>query len=151
MEGAIKLVTDILASLPKQGYIEGQSFLTLEKLVETMADPDTLLNAASKVKNGIPPCDVLFPPAPAVAATPSQPTVTQPRLIPPRVAQAAKQVTVTQPASPVSTAFAKAKPVAQGNTTKPAYPVKGIAPALPSVHVGMLGGTTDQKARKLVF
>lgn len=71
VEGAITLVTDILKALPQEGYIEGQSFVTLERLVEVMSDADTLLNAASKVRNGVPACDVLFPPAPvqAVEAT----------------------------------------------------------------------------------
>jgi hypothetical protein len=63
VDGAIQLVTETLEQLPAEGYIEGQAFQMLEKLVEVMSDPDTLLNAASKVKNGIPPCDVLFPPA----------------------------------------------------------------------------------------
>ncbi len=68
VEGAITLVTDILKALPQEGYIEGQSFVSLEKLVEVMSDPDALLNAASKVKNGVPACDVLFPPEPVQAA-----------------------------------------------------------------------------------
>lgn len=71
VEGAISLVADILKVLPQEGYIQGQSFVTLEKLVEVMSDTDALLNAASKVKNGTPACDVLFPPMPvqAVEAT----------------------------------------------------------------------------------
>ena len=67
VEGAITLITDILKALPQEGYIQGQSFITLEKLVETASDTDTLLNAASKVKNGVPACDVLFPPMPVQA------------------------------------------------------------------------------------
>ena len=67
VEGAITLITDILKALPQEGYIQGQSFITLEKLVETVSDTDTLLNAASKVKNGVPACDVLFPPMPVQA------------------------------------------------------------------------------------
>ena len=67
VEGAITLITDILKSLPQEGYIQGQSFVTLEKLVETVSDTDALLNAASKVKNGVPACDVLFPPMPVQA------------------------------------------------------------------------------------
>ena len=67
VEGAVTLVSDILKALPQEGYIEGQSFLTLEKLVETVSDTDALLNAASKVKNGVPACDVLFPPMPVQA------------------------------------------------------------------------------------
>ena len=67
VEGAITLITDILKALPQEGYIQGQPFITLEKLVETASDTDTLLNAASKVKNGVPACDVLFPPMPVQA------------------------------------------------------------------------------------
>lgn len=67
VEGAISLITDILKSLPQEGYIQGQSFVTLERLVETVSDTDALLNAASKVKNGVPACDVLFPPMPVQA------------------------------------------------------------------------------------
>ena len=67
VEGAISLITDILKALPQEGYIQGQSFVTLEKLVETVSDTDALLNAASKVKNGVPACDVLFPPMPVQA------------------------------------------------------------------------------------
>lgn len=67
VEGAITLVTDILKVLPQEGYIQGQSFVTLEKLVEVMSETDALLNAASKVKNGVPACDVLFPPMPVQA------------------------------------------------------------------------------------
>ena len=67
VEGAITLITDILKALPQEGYIQGQSFITLEKLVENVSDTDRLLNAASKVKNGVPACDVLFPPMPVQA------------------------------------------------------------------------------------
>lgn len=64
VEGAINLVVDTLKLLPQEGYIQGQEFVTLERLVEVMSDTDELLNAASKVRNGVPVCDVLFPPAP---------------------------------------------------------------------------------------
>jgi len=84
VEGAITLVSDILKALPQEGYIEGQSFVTLEKLVEVMSDADTLLNAASKVKNGVPACDVLFPPAPVQAVQAVEATVVE------EVAQAAE-------------------------------------------------------------
>ena len=84
VEGAITLVSDILKVLPQEGYIEGQSFVTLEKLVEVMSDADTLLNAASKVKNGVPACDVLFPPAPVQAVQAAEATEVE------EVAQAAE-------------------------------------------------------------
>lgn len=67
VEGAITLVNDTLKALPKEGYIEGQHFVALERLVEMMSDTDALLNAASKVRNGIAACDVLFPPMPVAA------------------------------------------------------------------------------------
>lgn len=66
VSGGIQLVQETLSMLPQQGYIEGQAFLTLERLVETMSDADSLLNAAAKVRNGLAVCDVLFPPAPVV-------------------------------------------------------------------------------------
>ena len=68
VEGAITLVNETLKALPQEGYIEGQHYVALERLVETLSDTDALLNAASKVRNGIAPCDVLFPPMPVVTA-----------------------------------------------------------------------------------
>ena len=76
VQGAITLVQDTLKSLPCEGYILGQPFQTLARLVEIMADPDDLLNAASKCRNGIAACDVLFPPAAAVAQQPVASIVT---------------------------------------------------------------------------
>ncbi len=67
VEGAVALIGDILKALPQEGYIQGQSFVALERLVEVVSDTDQLLNAASKVKNGVPACDVLFPPVPVQA------------------------------------------------------------------------------------
>ena len=65
IEGAIKLVNDTLAALPKEGYIEdtagSKPFSTLRRLVELMSDANELVNAASRVKNGIPYVEVLFP------------------------------------------------------------------------------------------
>ena len=62
--GAVALISDTLSALPTEGYIESQPFKLLEKLVEVMSETDALLNAASKVANGVPACDVLFPPTP---------------------------------------------------------------------------------------
>lgn len=61
--GAITLVQDTLKSLPPEGYIQGDPYLTLVRLVDIMSDTDELLNAASKVRNGVAACDVLYPPA----------------------------------------------------------------------------------------
>lgn len=66
VSGAVQLVNDTLSAIPSQGYIEGQDFITLERLVSVMSDPDSLVNAASKVAKGMKSCDVLFPPAPVV-------------------------------------------------------------------------------------
>ena len=55
------LVYEILNTLPTTGYIEGQHFLFLDKLVETMSDQDMLLNACGLKLKGIPACDILFP------------------------------------------------------------------------------------------
>ena len=67
VEGAISLINDTLKALPQEGYIDGQHYVALERLVDLLSDTDTLLNAASKVKNGVAPCDVLFPPMPVAA------------------------------------------------------------------------------------
>jgi len=61
-DGAITLVADTLKVLPSEGYIQGQDYLRLVKLIDVMSDADELLNAASKVKNGVLPGEVLFPP-----------------------------------------------------------------------------------------
>ena len=92
--GAVNLIQDTLKSLPSEGYITGQPFSTLVRLVDILSDTDELVNAASKVTNGIAACDVLYPnepvleavtePAPAeeVAAAPVEPTV-EPVEVPP--------------------------------------------------------------------
>lgn len=96
VEGAITLITDILKALPQEGYIQGQSFVTLEKLVETVSDTDALLNAASKVKNGVPACDVLFPPMPVQAVQAVEEAVVEDAV------QAAAQSTEAVPVAPVA-------------------------------------------------
>jgi len=64
IQGAIDLMCDTLAMLPSEGYIEGKCFDVLQRLVRITSDADDLLNAASKVTNGITVNDVLFPPSP---------------------------------------------------------------------------------------
>lgn len=72
--GAVTMVEDTLKSLPSEGYIQGQPFMTLLRLVDIMSDTDELLNAASKCKNGVAACDVLYPPAiPVFAQAVAQP------------------------------------------------------------------------------
>ncbi len=61
VQGAIDLAANTLALLPREGYIEGAEFKTLQRLVQVMSDTDELVNAACKVKNGIAAIDVLFP------------------------------------------------------------------------------------------
>ncbi|MBS4019882.1 MAG: hypothetical protein KGZ68_16805 [Dechloromonas sp.] len=73
VDAAIQLISDILSALPSSGYIEGQGFVTLERLVETLSDTDALVNAASRVKNGMAAIDVLFPPVVKAAQTVAQP------------------------------------------------------------------------------
>ena len=62
VNSAVLFTQTIMSTLPQEGYIIGQPFVTLEKLVETMADVDLFVNAAGKVQNGASACDVLFPP-----------------------------------------------------------------------------------------
>jgi len=84
VEGAVTLVADTLKDLPSEGYIQGQDYLRLVRLIDVMSDTDELLNAASKVKNGVLPCDVLFPP---VVVQPVDPVV-EPVLDPVQVEEA---------------------------------------------------------------
>ena len=151
VEGAITLITDILKALPQEGYIQGQSFITLEKLVETASDTDTLLNAVSKVKNGVPACDVLFPPMPVQAvqaveepaveeavqaAEPTEAVPVAPVAVPP-VRVSPQQQVVMLPPVPASAvpAFNKAEDgrvkekLGQMGITPPSAPVRA-APVL---------------------
>lgn len=144
IEGAVKLVTDILAALPAQGYIEKQDFITLEKLVDTMADPDALFNAACKVKNGVPACDVLFPPAP-VQQAPVQQSAENPAvpLIPPAaIPVQQKQVVALPPVILVGQ-----------QSVKPAtaIPVKGSVPPLPPGMSAVLRQPGSGKSNVLIF
>jgi hypothetical protein len=100
VDGAIKLAVDTLATLPREGYIEGSAFVTLRRLVELMSDTDDLLNAASRVRNGIPADVVVNPPAPAVQQQP-----------------------VVQPAPPRQAAMPAATVVSAAAATRTALPV----------------------------
>jgi hypothetical protein len=128
VEGAITLIGDILKALPQEGYIQGQSFVALERLVEVMSDTDQLLNAASKVKNGVPACDVLFPPVPVqaveveVAATAVEEAV-----------QPAVDAIVAVPVAPVV--------VPQQVVMLPPVPVSGVSDTRVKEKLGQLGIT----------
>lgn len=77
--GCVNLINQVLATLPGQGYIEdvGQStpFSNLKKLVETLADEESLIDAASRVANGQSASDVLYPKPPAPVIVPVLQTV----------------------------------------------------------------------------
>lgn len=110
VDAAIQWIDEILGALPQAGYIDGQGFVTLERLVEMLSDTDTLINGASKVKNGIKAIDVLFPPVikPAPAAT--QPVATPQVLVPPVLSGGARPVARPMP---VSIGGASVRPVSQ--------------------------------------
>ena len=122
IEGAIRLVNDTLADLPKEGYIEdtagNKPFSTLRRLVELMSDANELVNAASRVKNGIHHFEVLFPrPAPPVPV----PGVEQQKASMP--AQAGSTSPTGDPAVlpplPITTALVVPRPAAR----RPAVPI----------------------------
>jgi len=108
VQGAIDLVANTLAMLPREGYIEGAEFKTLQRLVQVMSDTDDLVNAASKVKNGIQVIDVLFP---QLAASQQQPlpeqTVEEAQ---PAPVAAAPQLVAVPALPPVSSAVTPAAP-----------------------------------------
>lgn len=108
VQGAIDLAANTLAMLPREGYIEGAEFKTLQRLVQVMSDTDELVNAASKVKNGIQVIDVLFPqltapqPQPVQKAEEEQPApvAEAPQLVAVPVLQPV--TSVAPPAAPAS-------------------------------------------------
>ncbi|MBK7422509.1 MAG: hypothetical protein IPJ48_05095 [Propionivibrio sp.] len=51
---------DPSTTVVRGGYIQGQDYLRLVGLIDAASDADELLNAASKVKNGVLPGDALF-------------------------------------------------------------------------------------------
>lgn len=72
VSGGVMLIEETLSALPQSGYIEdtafGKPFATLRRLLEVMSDVDDFFDASSRIRNGIPVDQVLFPPkaAPAV-------------------------------------------------------------------------------------
>ncbi len=126
VEGAITLISDILKALPQEGYIQGQSFLALERLVEVMSDTDQLLNSASKVKNGVPACDVLFPPVPVQAVEVAATVVEE-------AVQPAAEAIAAVPVSPVA--------VPQQVVMLPPVPVSGVSDTRVKERLGQLGIT----------
>lgn len=64
--GSVLLIEDVLASMPKSGYIEGRDFAILKRLITVMADADDMLSASAKRLAGEAAADVLFPPVAAV-------------------------------------------------------------------------------------
>ena len=126
VEGAITLISDILKALPQEGYIQGQSFLALERLVEVMSDTDQLLNAASKVKNGVPACDVLFPPVPVQAVEVAAPVVEE-------AVQPAVDAIAVVPVAPVV--------VPQQVVMLPPVPASGVSDTRVKEKLGQLGIT----------
>ena len=137
--GAVTLIQDTLKSLPAEGYITGQPFETLVRLVDILSDTDELVNAASKVTNGIAACDVLYPnepvlevvtePAPAeeVAAAPVEPTVESVE-VPPMTTEP-----VPAPVEVVATPVVAPVVLPQVSVVKPV--VGGLPPLPPTVPV----------------
>lgn len=148
VSGAIQLVQETLKVLPQQGYIEGQAFLTLERLVETMSDADTLLNAAAKVKNGLAACDVLFPPAPVVV----------PEAVQPAAEEVVADAAVETPVAMVEGKVLATLPPVTGNAVNttstlpnlPRVPPLGVTPAVP-LPTGGLKPRTALKSNSLMF
>jgi len=59
IEHAVKFGKEVLAMMPKSGFIEGQPFEVLSLYVESSADPDKILNAALSFGNGKSALDIL--------------------------------------------------------------------------------------------
>ena len=136
VEGAVTLVSDILKALPQEGYIQGQSFVTLEKLVEVMSETDLLLNAASKVKNGVPACDVLFPPMPVQAVQAVQAVE---EVLVEEAVQTAAPLTEVMPVAPVVVPPVSVVP--QQVVMLPPIPASGVSDTRVKDKLGQLGIT----------
>lgn len=78
ISGGIRLIEEVLSSLPQAGYIEDSAFAkpfsTLRRLLEVMSDVDEYFDASGRIRNGISANDVLFP-AKAVPAVEERPVV----------------------------------------------------------------------------
>ena len=133
VEGAVTLVSDILKALPQEGYIQGQSSVTLEKLVEVMSETDLLLNAASKVKNGVPACDVLFPPMPVQAVQAVEEVLVE------EAVQTAAPLTEVMPVAPVVVPPVSVVP--QQVVMLPPIPASGVSDTRVKDKLGQLGIT----------
>ena len=136
VEGAVTLVSDILKALPQEGYIQGQSFVTLEKLVEVMSETDLLLNAASRVKNGVPACDVLFPPMPVQAVQAVQAVE---EVLVEEAVQTAAPLTEVMPVAPVVVPPVSVVP--QQVVMLPPIPASGVSDTRVKDKLGQLGIT----------
>lgn len=90
LASAASLINETLSTLPKQGYILGEGYAKLIKLVDVLSDADDMVNAASKVANGMSVGDVLFPPVEAIQPEPIVAEI-------PEVSSATGQVVALQP------------------------------------------------------
>lgn len=111
VKGCIDFIEAVIATLPQNGWIEDKGsdtpFTTLKKLVETLADEDKLLDAASRVANGIKAADVLFPPKPQLKPAPvpvAKAPVATPSVQPAAYPGMAKPTVVVSGAVPARTA-----------------------------------------------
>ena len=64
--GGIQLIEEVLSVLPQTGYIEDSGlekpFSTLRRMLEVMSDVEEFFDSASRIRNGVPVVEVLFPP-----------------------------------------------------------------------------------------
>lgn len=120
VNGCVSLVNQVIALLPREGYIEDiggdTPFSTLRKLLEVLSDEDSLVDAASRVANGVSAKDVLFPQPPAPVAMPTQAPVEQ-----------VQQPAVTAPVAPVAAMPQRVPSVAPRLPSMPRIPTATAA------------------------
>jgi len=127
---AVKAGDELLAMMPKTGFIEGNPFEVLAKYIEMMSDPDGVLNMASLVRKGVSLLDVLFPPK-----VEEKPVVkTQPAVAMPKVSAVLPKVQPARPVAPLQFPASRNKvpglpgvpsvprSVQLGNAKRPAIP-----------------------------
>lgn len=127
VEHAVRFIEDVLALLPSEGYIEdnptARPFTTLRRLVETLSEPDGILNAAGKTANGTSAVDILFPPKPqpVQAAHPAAMPVTPPQAT--AASAKAPMPAISRPAVSIPTMPLPRLPVTPAAIKRPVTPV----------------------------
>lgn len=139
-------ITEALSILPKQGWVEGEDYAALDRLIECASDPDDLLNAGCRKAKGCSAQDLLFPAQSPVAqsALPLSPAVVEQSAPVTEPAPAPVEAPLPTPAEPMAAPELMLPPtVDSGSITVPVAQVQPQAEKLtPAIPVIRKPGTT---------